>query len=256
MTAEQDILISEEPQVSIEQDEDVVMKKKIKWLPLEANPDIWNKIIHDNGVDPGWSFTDVYGLDAESLAMIPQPVAAIIFLFPITDAYEEFREKEETHLKVHEQNISPNLIYYKQTISNACGMMALLHSVANNNHLVVGPGVFQTILQATGSMSPEERAEYLENCAELAQIHASSAHEGQTETPDITEQLRLHFICFVEVDDHLYELDGRRSFPINHGKCSNFIESTAKIMTQFVERNPEEKEYSAIAFSQVPVSQL
>lgn len=44
------------------------------------------------------------------------------------------------------------------------------------------------------------------------------------QTPDITEQLRLHFICFVEVDDHLYELDGRRSFPINHGKCSNFIE--------------------------------
>lgn len=30
-------------------------------------------------------------------------------------------------------------------------------------------------------MSPEERAEYLENCAELAQIHASGAHEGQTE---------------------------------------------------------------------------
>lgn len=78
------------------------------------------------------------GFDAESLAMIPQPVAAIIFLFPITDAYEEFREKEETHLKVHEQNISSNLIYYKQTISNACGMMALLHSIANNNHLVVG----------------------------------------------------------------------------------------------------------------------
>lgn len=108
--------------------------------------------------------------------------------------------------------------------------------------ICIGPGVFQQILQATGSMSPEERAEYLENCAELAQIHATGAHEGQTEvmqnviilrwfllktflqTPDITEQLRLHFICFVEVDDHLYELDGRRSFPINHGKCSNFVE--------------------------------
>lgn len=40
MTAEQDILISEEPQVPLEQDEDIVMKKKIKWLPLEANPDV------------------------------------------------------------------------------------------------------------------------------------------------------------------------------------------------------------------------
>ncbi|CAO0799264.1 unnamed protein product [Mucor circinelloides] len=95
MTAEQDILIIEEPQTPLEQDEDAIIKKKIKWLPLEANPDVWNKIIHNNGVDPGWSFTDVYGFDAESLAMIPQPVAAIIFLFPITDAYEEFREKRK-----------------------------------------------------------------------------------------------------------------------------------------------------------------
>lgn len=47
--------------------------------------------------------------------------------------------------------------------------------------ICIGPGVFQQILQATGSMSPEERAEYLENCAELAQIHATGAHEGQTE---------------------------------------------------------------------------
>lgn len=48
-------------------------------------------------------------------------------------------------------------------------------------------------------------------------------------TPDIAEQLRLHFIYFVEVDNHLYELDGRRSSPINHGRCSNFIEINKKM---------------------------
>lgn len=40
MTAEQDILISEETELPQEQGEEVTIKKKIKWLPLEANPDV------------------------------------------------------------------------------------------------------------------------------------------------------------------------------------------------------------------------
>ncbi|KAI9475956.1 MAG: hypothetical protein EXX96DRAFT_485821 [Benjaminiella poitrasii] len=205
-------------------------RRKIKWLPLEANPDI----IHENGIDSEWSFIDVY---------------AVIFLFPITETYEDFKNKEETHLKIHEQSISPNLIYYKQTISNACGMMALLHSVTNNDYLITGPGVFKQIFRDTRTMSPEERAEYLENCADLAQIHESSAKEGQTKVPDIKEQLRLHFICFTKVDEHLYELDGSREFPINHGKCSNFVECAANVISQFIGLDPEEKEYSVIALT-------
>lgn len=59
-------------------------------------------------------------------------------------------------------------------------MMALLHSIANNDNLVIGPGIFKKILEDTKNMSPEERAEYLENCRELAEVHKSSALQGQT----------------------------------------------------------------------------
>lgn len=48
MTAEQDILIIEEPQTPLEQDEDAIIKKKIKWLPLEANPDVNYKHANNN----------------------------------------------------------------------------------------------------------------------------------------------------------------------------------------------------------------
>ncbi|KAI8070568.1 ubiquitin carboxyl-terminal hydrolase isozyme L3 [Gilbertella persicaria] len=220
---------------------------RLKWLPLEANPEVWNHMIHANGIDSTWNFVDVLGLDEEGMASIPRPCVAMIFLFPITPAYEAFRKKEETHIKVHEQNISPNLIYYKQTISNACGMMALLHSITNNEHIITGPGLFEQILEDTRTMSPDERAEYLENSKELAVLHASSAHQGQTQAPDLNQEQRLHFICFVNVDQHLYELDGRHSFPINHGKCQELVQGSMKIIQSFIDRNPEEKEFSAIA---------
>lgn len=162
------------------------------------------------------------GFDEESLALLPHPVSAIIFLFPDTYNYEQFREKEEAHLKIHEQNISPNLMYFKQTISNACGMMALLHSLSNNAHLV-GPGLFSKIIDDTCNMSPEERGEYLETCRELAEIHDYGAHHGQSKTPLLQDNVTNHFICFVNVDDHLYEL-GTGAFPINHGKSTDFVQ--------------------------------
>lgn len=76
------------------------------------------------------------GFDPELLAMIPRPCVAIIFLFPLTEKYLEFKEEEEARLTKLEQNVSPDVVFFKQTIDNACGMIALLHSLANNESIV------------------------------------------------------------------------------------------------------------------------
>lgn len=34
------------------------------------------------------------------------------------------------------------------------------------------------------------------------------------------EQVNHHFVALVEKDGHLYELDGRKEFPVNHGPTS------------------------------------
>jgi ubiquitin carboxyl-terminal hydrolase L3 len=99
-------------------------------------------------------------------------------------------------------------------------------------------------MKATESLSPEERAEYLETDDKFGSVHSKSAKQGQTEVknhrinhaslrfqninvrfvenkaPDIENDVDLHYIAFVHKDGDLYELDGAKPFPLNHGASS------------------------------------
>jgi hypothetical protein len=43
-----------------------------------------------------------------------------------------------------------------------------------------------------------------------------------------------HFVCFVPVAGHLYELDGRKAFAINHGATTaeSFLMDSAKVIRE------------------------
>lgn len=53
--------------------------------------------------------------------------------------------------------------------------------------------------------------------AQVETAHGSAATEGQSSVPDLEESVTTHFIAFTHVDGSLYELDGRKDTPINHG---------------------------------------
>ncbi|KAH6935193.1 hypothetical protein HPB50_004505 [Hyalomma asiaticum] len=93
----------------------------------------WISFAHKLGLPADWSFVDVLGLDNEFLAMVPQPVAALLFLFPITDKYTNFVEQKGQQIATSGQVVSDKVYFMKQTIKNACGAMALLHALANSS---------------------------------------------------------------------------------------------------------------------------
>uniref|UniRef100_A0A803PMP2 Ubiquitin carboxyl-terminal hydrolase n=1 Tax=Cannabis sativa TaxID=3483 RepID=A0A803PMP2_CANSA len=187
-----------------------------RWLPLEANPDVMNQFLWGLGVpDTEAECYDVYGFDQELLEMVPKPVLAVLFLYPITSQSEEERmlqanEIKEPHGKVY---------FMKQTVGNACGTIGLLHAVANiTSEIKLNDGSFlDKFYKSTASMDPLERARYLENDREMEVAHSIAATAGETEASD---NVNTHFICFTCVDGVLYELDGRKTGPISHGASS------------------------------------
>ncbi|XP_026232540.1 ubiquitin carboxyl-terminal hydrolase isozyme L3 [Anabas testudineus] len=224
-----------------------------RWLPLESNPEVMTKFVSSLGMKSTWQFGDVYGLDPELLSMVPRPVCAVLLLFPVTEKYEAFKLEEEEKLKDQRQQVSPDVYFIKQTIGNACGTIGLIHAVANNEaQLDFEPdSPLKKFIEQTTKMTPEERAAFLEKDESIRVTHETSAQEGQTEAPSLDEKVNLHFIAFVKVGEQLYELDGRKPFPIVHGKTSKetFLEDAVEVCKIFMARDPQEVRFTIIALS-------
>lgn len=220
-----------------------------RWLPLESNPDVMNRYITNLGVDTNkFKYYDVYGLDPELLLMVPQPVRALLLLFPITDNYKKFCSNEEERLKTEGQVVSDNVYFTLQTVGNACGTVGIIHSIFNNQDEVkIKDGSLKTFYEKTKSLTPKECAEALEKDDGIAHCHGESASEGQTTAID--EDVNLHFIALVHKEGQLYELDGRKPFPINHGPSSpdSFLNDAAEVCKKFMARDPKLLQFNIVA---------
>jgi len=218
------------------------------WVPLEANPELFSEWCAALGLDrTKYAFHDVFGLDEELLAMVPAPVEAVLFLYPLTPATEAERGHED---------VAPDadLLWFKQTIGNACGTIGLLHAVANSRaRAALSTGSpLATLLDKAQSLAPEARTRLIAESHALQQTHASLAAQGQSEAPAADEDVDLHFVAFVRsASGSLIELDGRRLGPIvraAHVPEGGLLSATAHfVQTHYMARHPDAVHFNLIA---------
>ncbi|CDK24487.1 unnamed protein product [Kuraishia capsulata CBS 1993] len=182
-------------------------------IPLESNPEIFTEFAHSLGLVPLLSFHDVYSVtDIEVLEFLPQPIYAFVLLFPITDSFEQFRQQEAASTPESDGGV----VWLKQSVKNACGLYALLHVLLNvPKSLVVKDSKadnFRRKIQ--NNLKQADLDELVEDCCS---IHESYATQGSTEAPDAEDDVNLHFVTFVAKNGRVYELDGRRTKPVDVG---------------------------------------
>lgn len=139
------------------------------------------------GVDAGFGVTDILGFSPDMLGFVLKPVHAVIFLYPSEDKTidQDFtclsESAEERAAK--DRELGTDLYIIKQTISNACGTIALIHAIANNlsEFKFSKDSVVKRFIDSTMDKSPEERGVLLEKEDVLAQAHEECAESGQSE---------------------------------------------------------------------------
>jgi ubiquitin carboxyl-terminal hydrolase L3 len=92
-----------------------------------------SSLVHKLGLSPTLAFHDVWSIDdPEMLAFVPRPASALLLVFPVSKTYETYRMQEDANNPEYAgKGKGEPVIWYKQTIRNACGLIGVLHAVSN-----------------------------------------------------------------------------------------------------------------------------
>ncbi|KAF2032644.1 cysteine proteinase [Setomelanomma holmii] len=203
--------------MSASESPDVPAGKK-RFIPLENNPEVMSALVHKLGLSKKLAFHDVFSIDEpELLAFVPRPAHALLLVFPVSETYEKFRVQEDNDREDY-QGHGPDeeVVWYKQTIGNACGLIGLLHSLTI---LIEPDSSLAKLLSDAIPLKPVERADLLYESDALESAHQAAATGGDTSAPAAEDNVDLHYVCFVKSkNNNLWELDGRRKGPLNRGQ--------------------------------------
>lgn len=182
-----------------------------------------SRLAHELGLSQKLQFHEVYSLTEPALLeFLPRPAYALLLVFPVTDTYEKFREEEDASRQDYSASGSEEpVVWFKQTIRNACGLIGLLHVITNGEareQITAGSDLEQLLRDAI-PLDPVKRADLLYNSKSLEAAHATAAATGDSRAPEADASIDLHFVAFIkDKENNLWELDGRRKGPLNRGK--------------------------------------
>lgn len=175
------------------------------------------------GLSDELEFYDVYSLDEPALlSHIPRPAHALLAIIPLTKPWDDERKAEDAAREDYAGfGEKEPVVWFKQTIGNACGSIGLLHSVINGPakaHILPGSD-FEKIRRDAIPLNMKDRAQMLYDSEAFEAAHKSVVEIGDTPAPpsDDTRHAGQHFVSFVKEGGRLWELEGSRKGPIDRG---------------------------------------
>ncbi|EED13818.1 ubiquitin carboxyl-terminal hydrolase isozyme L3, putative [Talaromyces stipitatus ATCC 10500] len=190
------------------------------FIPLENNPDILKLLCENLQISLDLDFHDIISTSPAFLQECYfRPCHAIIVLAH-RSIYQAARSAVEPTISEYKGS-GPNepVIWMKQTIGHACGLMALLHVVFNlEGGRYVRPGTaIDALRQQAILLGPTERAQLLYDSSFLEEAHMDAASRGSSNVPSPREDNQHHFLAFVHKDGKVWELNGGMNGPLFRG---------------------------------------
>ncbi|XP_019647813.1 PREDICTED: ubiquitin carboxyl-terminal hydrolase BAP1-like [Branchiostoma belcheri] len=209
------------------------------WLELESDPGLFTLLVEDFGVK-GVQVEEIYDLSKP----IEGPVYGFIFLFKWSEERRSRRKvgpsMEESF--VADEDIVNDMFFAQQLIPNSCATHALLSVLLNCPQISLG-STLTRLKHFTKGMGPESKGWAIGNVPEIARAHNSHARpeprhlpEKQTGISSVRTAEAFHFVSYVTTNDRLFELDGLKPYPIDHGPWGEKEDWTEKFRRVISER--------------------
>ncbi|XP_039763876.1 ubiquitin carboxyl-terminal hydrolase isozyme L5 [Pararge aegeria] len=182
------------------------------WCLIESDPGVFTELIKKFGVK-GVQVEEMWTID-DGIFDNLRPVHGLIFLF-------KYLQHEEPSNAIVTDNRLEKIYFAKQVINNACATQAVVSLLLNCNHpdVYLGPELTK-LKEFSMSFNPKMRGLTLSNSDTIRSAHNSMSQPTLFEfDPKLVtkEEDAFHFIGYMPINGRLYELDGLRNGPIDHG---------------------------------------
>ncbi|XP_012169611.1 ubiquitin carboxyl-terminal hydrolase calypso isoform X3 [Bombus terrestris] len=209
------------------------------WLELESDPGLFTLLLEDFGVK-GVQVEEIYDLQKS----LEGPVYGFIFLFRWIEERRSRRkvvEQDESFVK--DEEIVNNIFFAQQVVPNSCATHALLSVLLNCPNIHLGTTLSRLKMHTSG-MCPENKGWAIGNTPELACAHNSHAMPQAKRRQDKNTGVStgrftgeaFHFVSYVPINGRLFELDGLKPYPMDHGPWKEHEEWTEQFRRVITDR--------------------